>query len=107
MTALQRDPNHVDHVRALGAAQYRLGRYAEALATLSHSENLSTVKQPQGVPLDQAFLAMTYKQLGRPEEAQRYLERVRARSKQFQAPPYGTGWALLAEAEALWQRPQP
>jgi serine/threonine protein kinase/WD40 repeat protein len=105
--AQQREPSNANHIRALGAAQYRVGRYAEALVTLRRSEKISAVKQPQSVPLDQAFLAMTCKQLGRLEEAQRYLELVRAQSKQFQAPPYGTGWALLAEAEALWQRPNP
>ena len=47
----------------LGMAQYRLGKYQEALTTLTHADELNQAAQGGSVPADLAFLAMTRYQI--------------------------------------------
>ena len=61
-------------LNTLGVAQFRVGRYAEALATLRRSDELSSRRQPA----DAAFLALTLHKLGRPAEAQAEVKRLQA-----------------------------
>ena len=49
----------------LGMAQYRLGKYQEALTTLTHADELNQAAQGGPVPADLAFLAMCRYQMRR------------------------------------------
>ena len=53
----------------LGMAQYRLGKYQEALTTLTHADELNQDAQGGSVPADLAFLAMTGYQIGEKDRA--------------------------------------
>jgi hypothetical protein len=86
----------------LGVAQYRTGRYADALATLTKSAKVNATKQGPN-PIDLAFLAMAEHQLGKKEEAQVTLGQLREVMKRG-----GTAEAqgFLREAEeTLKQKP--
>jgi hypothetical protein len=61
-------------LNTLGVAQYRLGLYHEALATLTRSNTLNGGRTPD----DLAFLAMTQQRLGQVEQARRTLAQLRA-----------------------------
>jgi WD40 repeat protein/serine/threonine protein kinase len=85
----------------LGMAQYRLGKYREALATLTHADELNQAAEGGSVPADLALLAMTRFQMHDHEQAQASLTQLR---EAMQKP----NWAgdeeaqqLLKEAEAL------
>jgi WD40 repeat protein/tRNA A-37 threonylcarbamoyl transferase component Bud32 len=74
--AVRLAPEHGVLLNTLGIAQYRLGRHADALATLTKSEKLNVI--PEGShPADLAFLAMTQHQLGKKDEAKATLGRLR------------------------------
>jgi hypothetical protein len=80
-------------LKMLGFAQYRVGRYAEALATLTESDKLQAT--PEGsLPADLAFLAMARHQLGKKDEAKATLARLREVMKQ-------PGWAKQAESQGF------
>jgi WD40 repeat protein len=74
---------------ALGAAQYRAGRYAEALATL-----VPAAESDAAAPADLAFLALTRHRLGQKEPARAVLARLR---ETLRAPR----WAQNEEAAAF------
>jgi WD40 repeat protein len=85
----------------LGMAQYRLGKYQEALTTLTRADELNQAAQGSPVPADLALLAMTRYQLHEKDRAQASLTQLR---ETLQKP----NWArneeaqrLLKEAEAL------
>jgi WD40 repeat protein len=102
--ALSLAKESANYLNTLGAAQYRLGRYAEARDTLRRADEGHKGNRPA----DHALLAMVYHHLGDRAEALRYLQLARARVK----APIG-GWdrgkndpgQLLAEAEALIKPP--
>jgi tetratricopeptide (TPR) repeat protein len=77
-------------LNTLGVAQYRAGRYAEALATLTKSEELNATKEGSH-PTDLAFLAMAQYQLGNKDVAKATLGRLR---ETMELPP----WAKNAQA---------
>jgi WD40 repeat protein/serine/threonine protein kinase len=80
--ACRRAPGVSGYLGGLGLAQYRCGRYAEAVTTYTEVEQLR-LHQKYGVnPSDLAFRAMALHQLGRKEEAQALLGRLRERMKQ-------------------------
>jgi len=73
--AVRAAPENGNILNTLGVAQYRVGRYAEAVATLTKSEKLNATKNGSH-PADLAFLAMAQHQLGRKGEARATLERL-------------------------------
>jgi tetratricopeptide (TPR) repeat protein len=90
-------PGNGSILNTLGVAQYRAGRYADALATLTKSEKLNATKEGS-LPADLAFLAMARHQLGNKDEAKATLGRLRETMKQ----PQGTeAVGFLREAEGL------
>ncbi|HVC96307.1 MAG TPA: tetratricopeptide repeat protein [Pirellulales bacterium] len=98
--ACRLEPNNVDDLSTLAAAQYRLGRVADALATLESSETATLDQVGVEGPLRLAFRAMSLHRLDRDDEACRYLNRLRDLS-------YGESFqqqvgmpALLREAES-------
>jgi tetratricopeptide (TPR) repeat protein len=97
-------PDDGKFLNALGVARYRVGRYPEALEALTRSEQINRHESGPPEPVDLAFLAMTCEKLGRHEEAQQHLARLRDRLKDTSAPSPITGTAgpiCLSQAEAL------
>src|SRR5262249_50517769 len=92
------EPDYYQSLNTLGVAQYRIGPYREALATLTRSDTLEG-----GEPANLAFLALARQRLGQPEEARQLLARLRAVMKK--TPSFETGpseaASFLREAEAL------
>jgi WD40 repeat protein len=89
----------------LGMAQYRLGKYQEALTTLTRADELNQAAEGGSVPADLALLAMTRYQMRERDRAQASLTQLR---ETLQKP----NWArneeaqrLLKEAEALLAGP--
>jgi WD40 repeat protein/tRNA A-37 threonylcarbamoyl transferase component Bud32/Flp pilus assembly protein TadD len=89
----------------LGIAQYRTGKYEEAVQTLTPAEKLQADAGVNGQPAALAFLAMALSQLGRQAQARETLKQLR----DLMDKP---GWAknddarcFLAEAEAVLSHP--
>jgi WD40 repeat protein/serine/threonine protein kinase len=80
--ACRRAPGVWLYLADLGLAQYRTGRYAEAVATFTEVEQLVVHQKGAPQPSHLAFRAMALHQLGRKEEAQALLGRLRERMKQ-------------------------
>jgi hypothetical protein len=98
--AVRLAPGNGSTLKTLGVAQYRAGRYTEALATLTKSERLNRTKEGSP-PVDLAFLAMTQHRLGQKDEARATLSRLREVMKQ---PPWARSAdpaSFLREAEGL------
>jgi Flp pilus assembly protein TadD len=93
-TACRVDPDHSPIRTTLGAAQYRTGQFQEAVATLTKADQFN-----QGVPGDLAFLAMAQHQLGRADEAQATLARLREVLKKPEWVNNAASQAFLREAE--------
>jgi tetratricopeptide (TPR) repeat protein len=89
-------------LNTLGVAQYRVGRYADALATLTKSEKLNLNDARMGLqPGDLAFLAMAQQQLGKKDEAKATLGRLREVMKQPNRAKDAEAVGFLREAEEL------
>jgi serine/threonine protein kinase len=88
-------------LNTLGVAQYRVGRYAEALDTLTQSDQLNRTHRKTSIPADLAFLAMTHHQLQHPDQARDFLGRLRAMLKESAHAKNKESQAFLREAEAL------
>ena len=63
--ACRLEPDNGFYLNTLGVAQYRSGLVAEALATLTRSNDLNKEKEPA----DLAFLALAQSRLGQSEKA--------------------------------------
>ncbi len=101
--ACQGEPQNGAYVGILGRAQYRVGQYQAAGETLARAEKLRATSAAGSHPTNLAFLAMTQCQLGRKEQAQATLARLRealANPPQANNPQFA---ALLREAETLFQ----
>src|SRR5262249_49428949 len=106
--AVRAAPNDGYILNTLGVAQYRLGRYREALETLTESDRINTTvprgpsQQPQGpVPADLAFLGMVHHRLGHKPLALEFLDKLQEslnRQRTFRQPE---SQSLLQEAETL------
>jgi hypothetical protein len=98
--AVRLAPGDGNILNTLGVAQYRAGRYVEALATLTKSEKLNTTRQGT-LPADLAFLAMTQQRLGQKDEAKGILARLREVMKQPRWAKDAEAASFLREAEGL------
>jgi WD40 repeat protein len=94
-------PNHGFFLNTLGVAQYRAGKYQEALATLKRSEGLNAQPPLASIPADLAFLALTQYRLGRTEEARAALGRLRAAMAKAQWANVADNQGFLHEIEAI------
>jgi WD40 repeat protein/tRNA A-37 threonylcarbamoyl transferase component Bud32 len=94
-------------LNTLGVALYRVGDYAEAVKTLSQSDQLNQVTYKASVPGDLAFLAMAQHRLGQREQAQATLARLRETMMQTRWAANTEGQGFLREAEALLHGPLP
>jgi tetratricopeptide (TPR) repeat protein len=91
-------PNNFDFVNTLGAAQYRVKKRTDAVASLSRSnEHHSKTKEGGGPqPADLAFLAMAHQALGHAAEAQAFFRQLADVIKQDK-------WKANDEAKALFE----
>jgi WD40 repeat protein/tRNA A-37 threonylcarbamoyl transferase component Bud32 len=98
--AVRADPDDVLSLNTLGIAQYRMGNFAKALQTLLHSEKLD--RHEHCILPNLAFLAMTQQRLGKENEANGTLARLR---EVMNTPNRGIKNAeakgVLSEAEEL------
>jgi hypothetical protein len=99
--ALRLQPSATGPRYTLGAAQYRLERYQDALETLSEADRLATSAAEQPLLGGVAFQAMTHYRLGHDESARSDL--LRARKLFTQSPTWAgaAGMNVLDEAERL------
>ncbi len=95
--ACELQPDVGNYVNTLGAAQYRLVEYEEALATLTRSNELNHAEQPT----DMAFLAMAHHQVGNVEAAQAALAQLRECVRTPRWAADAESQILLEEAESL------
>jgi hypothetical protein len=84
------------YLNTLGVAQYRVGLYEEALATLKKADELNG-----GIPEDIAFLAMLHHRLGDDSKAQKELNRLRTVMSNSRRGNDPEERAFLTEAEKL------
>ncbi len=96
-------PKQGAYLNTLGIAQYRLGKYQEAVATLTQSERFHTTQGQGSPPADLAFLTMAYYRLGQMEKAQDYSNRLQETMKKSQWAKEEEARAFLHEAETLLQ----
>jgi Flp pilus assembly protein TadD len=98
--AVKLAPKDGNILSTLGVAQYRAGRYADALATLTKSEKLNATKE-RVLCTDLAFLAMARFQLGKTDEAKATLGRLRQVMKKPQWTQDAERVGFQREAEEL------
>jgi hypothetical protein len=98
--AIRLDSSNSFFLTTLGMAQYRVGQYPEALATLTKSEKLKATNGGS-LPADLAFLAMTQHRLGKKDEAKTTLGRLRSVMKHPRLAEHEESLGFLREAEEL------
>jgi WD40 repeat protein len=99
--ACRESPQRGDLLDTLGVAQYRVGQYQEAVATLTHADKLNSLTYQGSVPPDLAFLAMAQHRLGQTEKARAALSRLRETMKKTQWAHDQESQDFLHEAEVL------
>jgi tetratricopeptide (TPR) repeat protein len=92
--AVQTVPRDATYLNTLAAAQYRLGQCGRALATAQNANQAAAAFAPDGHPAALAISAMALQRLGRQDEAQAALEKLRACMS-------GQPWASNAQIKAL------
>ncbi len=70
-------PDKFIFIVALGAAQYRVGAYEEALATLKRAEQMRDESNTTFGPVIEGYKAMALRRLGRDNEANAILQQLR------------------------------
>jgi len=109
--AVKLQPGDGAILNTLGVAQYRLGKFAEAMKTLKSSDSINSraprldfrgerIGPPGSIPADLAFLAMAAYRLGDKDEARAYLEQLR-KAVVDDSRERNESEAFLREAEAL------
>jgi hypothetical protein len=95
------NPKNGSILNTLGVAQYRAGRYPDALATLTRSQQMNAGPANAARVADLAFLALTEERLGHHAQAVAYLGRLRDELKKPAHARNTEGQDFLREAEAL------
>jgi hypothetical protein len=88
----------------LGLAQYRVGDYPAAIATITRVDPVSASGRAGSSPAELACLAMAQFQLGRHDEARTTLSRLRVAAQQAPWKDDPDDQAFLREAESLVRR---
>jgi hypothetical protein len=94
-------PENGVFANTLGVAQYRLGLYEGALATLTRSDRLNAARPEGALATDVAFLAMTQHRLDHKDQARANLERLRQLMKKPEYADNVQVQGFLREAESL------
>ncbi|HKB34906.1 MAG TPA: PQQ-binding-like beta-propeller repeat protein, partial [Gemmataceae bacterium] len=98
-------PDNGESLNTLGVAQYRTGKYEEAIKTLLRADRLNRVAFEGSIPGDWAFLAMAYHRLGQTKEADDALRRLRRAVRTPRWERDAEAQMLAREAEALLKSP--
>jgi WD40 repeat protein len=101
------DPPNWDLLNTLGVAQYRVGKYTEAVDTLTRCDRGHTSLQQGAQPADLAFLAMAQQHLGQTAAAHATLQRLQAILKHPAWIYNPEARSFAREAERLLQPPAP
>ncbi len=96
------EPNDWNIINTLGVAQYRVGAYEDTLVTLREAEKRQADANEEAEPANAAFIAMSLHQLGRAEEAQGALGRLRGLFDGGQFANDKKAQGYLIEAEKLF-----
>ena len=94
-------PDEGAYLTLVGVAQYRLGKYPEALDTLAGSLRFSAASRTEMHLARLAFLAMSHHQLGTRDEAKAALATIRTLLKNRQSTAPDDVQNCLLEAETL------
>jgi Tol biopolymer transport system component len=97
MVACRLEPENFAYLNNLGVAQYRCGLMAEALATLTLSNDRSQQKEPS----DLAFLALAQHRVGQSDKARATLARLREVMKDPRLADVAVLQGFLREAEMI------
>ena len=89
-------PSTQPYLVTLGAAQYRIGEYEQALETLGRAATFSRNR-----PAGSVFLALAHERLGHHEIARAEMKRVRALFKDSRWSKDEESLALVQEGEQL------
>jgi tetratricopeptide (TPR) repeat protein len=95
------EPDDGDYRNTLGVALYRVGQYAEAVNTLTRSDEINSKENGESQPEDIAFLALAQHRLGRTDAARKLLDRLRQLLQQDRWKNDADSQAFLREAETL------
>jgi uncharacterized protein with WD repeat len=96
--AIRIEPDNGAYLKTLGVAQYRMGRYQEAQATLERSNQLTGNHDPVA---DLAFLAMAQHRLNQMEAARATLKQLREVMKDPRIGINSENQGFLREAESV------
>jgi tetratricopeptide (TPR) repeat protein len=88
-----------------GVAQYRVGKYQQAIESLSRSKELNAALYKEPIPVDLAFLAMAHSRLGQKQKAQEYFNSLLETMKKPRWANDEESQALLREADTLLRTP--
>jgi WD40 repeat protein/serine/threonine protein kinase len=105
-TACRLQPENGNHLNTLGVAQYRAGKFVEALQSLQRSDELNRARLKYARPADLAFLAMTCRRLGKKDQAQEYLDQLHKAMAEPRWKNNEEGKRFLQEAEAVLKQPE-
>jgi WD40 repeat protein len=95
------EPNDPAILTMVGATQYRLGSYEDALKTLAEAARMSSDAKEGSDPVNSAFTAMVLHAIGRADEAKNALLQVRDLAKERPFVEDIELQALLREVEKL------
>jgi tetratricopeptide (TPR) repeat protein len=95
--AIRTQPDNWAYRNTLGVAQYRMGQYQKALATLERSNQLQGNREPA----DLTFLALTQHRLNQAEAARAMLERLREVMRDPNTAAREENQGFLREAELV------
>jgi tetratricopeptide (TPR) repeat protein len=105
------EPNYPPILTTLGAGQYRVGSYENAMTTLTKVERILSDAGEEPALWNLAFKAMTLHKLGHLEEAKAALEELRELTEDWQVgqamEDVQALQTLLAEAEGLIEGKKP
>ena len=95
-------PDEADFLTFLGLAQYRVGRYREAVATLTQADRIHRdYWNGSPFPKDLAFLALARHRCGQTDQARAILGELRETVKRPQWVREGHMLGYLREAEVI------
>jgi tetratricopeptide (TPR) repeat protein len=96
------------YVGTLGVAQYRVGRFADAVTTLTRASELNAKQRGGPHPANIAFLALAQHQLAHRGEAKKLLDELRKLLQQDRWKNDDESQAFLREAEVMIEpKPNP
>ena len=100
-TACRLVPRDNYFLKTLGVAQYRVGEYAEAAATMTLARQIRAEDQTEWEPAELAFLSLAQHRLGKTNNAQATLGRLREILKKPEWVQNSAMIGFLREAEVI------